>query len=174
MAKRARSSRAQAGWPGARHHRGFTRHRPAARGGARTPALRHPGPSNRHDCQRQRHRRPAQGQWSRASASTQDRRLHPVPEFAAVVLRRRIADIPESARTRTVFASRNGGTLSPYNVRRTFRESPAMAELVHFSRCVTPPTAWSSAAANDAGLVLVRCPGPPHQSRRSTFTHGAI
>jgi integrase len=46
----------------------------------------------------------------------------PVPEFAAVVLRRRIADMPPIARTRTIFASRNGGPLSPYNVRRTFRE----------------------------------------------------
>jgi integrase len=46
----------------------------------------------------------------------------PVPEFAAAVLRRRIGDMPDGARTRTIFASRNGGPLSPYNVRRTFRE----------------------------------------------------
>jgi integrase len=43
----------------------------------------------------------------------------PVPEFAAAVLRRRLADIPAE---RTIFANRNGGPLSPYNVRRTFRE----------------------------------------------------
>ncbi|MEI2811891.1 MAG: tyrosine-type recombinase/integrase [Nocardioides sp.] len=53
----------------------------------------------------------------------------PVPEFAAVVLRRRIAEMPHSARTRTVFASRSGGPLSPYNVRRTFREFLQLADL---------------------------------------------
>ena len=53
----------------------------------------------------------------------------PVPEFAAVVLRRRIADMPPSARTRTIFASRTGGPLSPYNVRRTFREFLQLADL---------------------------------------------
>jgi integrase len=42
-----------------------------------------------------------------------------VPEFAAEVLRRRLAGIDPG---RTIFASRNGGPLSPYNVRRTFRE----------------------------------------------------
>jgi integrase len=53
----------------------------------------------------------------------------PVPEFAAAVLRRRITEMPESGRTRTIFASRNGGPLSPYNVRRTFREFLRLAEL---------------------------------------------
>lgn len=53
----------------------------------------------------------------------------PVPEFAAVVLRRRIDDMPEKARTRTVFANRSGGPLSPYNVRRTFREFLVLAGL---------------------------------------------
>ena len=53
----------------------------------------------------------------------------PVPEFAAHVLRRRIADMPRSATTRTIFASRNGGPLSPYNVRRTFRDFLQIAEL---------------------------------------------
>jgi integrase len=42
----------------------------------------------------------------------------PVPEFAAVVLRRRSIGVNE---TRTIFANRRGGPLSPYNVRRTFR-----------------------------------------------------
>jgi integrase len=42
-----------------------------------------------------------------------------VPEFAAVVLRQRIAGVEEH---RTVLANRNGGPLSPYNVRRTFRD----------------------------------------------------
>ncbi len=53
----------------------------------------------------------------------------PVPEFAAVVLRRRIDDMPANARTRTIFASRSGGPLSPYNVRRTFREFLQIADL---------------------------------------------
>jgi integrase len=53
----------------------------------------------------------------------------PVPEFAAVVLRRRIADIPSTAQNRTIFASRDGGPLSPYNVRRTFREFLRLADL---------------------------------------------
>jgi integrase len=56
------------------------------------------------------------------------RRL-PVPEFAAVVLRRRLADMPAGARHRTIFASRGGGPLSPYNVRRTFREFLSLAGL---------------------------------------------
>lgn len=42
-----------------------------------------------------------------------------VPEFAAVVLRRRADGVSE---TRTTFANRKGGPLSPYNVRRTFRD----------------------------------------------------
>lgn len=50
----------------------------------------------------------------------------PVPEFAAVVLRRRLAGVPLD---RTIFANRNGGPLSPYNVRRTFREFLADAGL---------------------------------------------
>lgn len=45
-------------------------------------------------------------------------RLIPVPEFAASVLRRRLAGIQSE---RTIFANRNGGPLSPYNARRTFR-----------------------------------------------------
>jgi len=53
----------------------------------------------------------------------------PVPEFAAVVLRRRIADMPSTPQNRTIFASRGGGPLSPYNVRRTFREFLRLADL---------------------------------------------
>lgn len=53
----------------------------------------------------------------------------PVPAFAAAVLRRRIGDMPAGARTRTIFASRSGGPLSPYNVRRTFREFLQLADL---------------------------------------------
>jgi integrase len=43
----------------------------------------------------------------------------PVPEFAASVLRRRSIGVDEA---RTIFANRRGGPLSPYNVRRTFRD----------------------------------------------------
>lgn len=53
----------------------------------------------------------------------------PVPEFAAIVLRRRIGAMPDNATNRTIFASRNGGPLSPYNVRRTFRELLVLADL---------------------------------------------
>ena len=49
-----------------------------------------------------------------------------MPEFAAVVLRRRLRGV---ATGRTIFANRNGGPLSPYNVRRTFREFLADAGL---------------------------------------------
>jgi integrase len=52
----------------------------------------------------------------------------PVPDFAAIVLRRRLTGV--SAR-RTIFANRTGGPLSPYNVRRTFREFLADAGLAH-------------------------------------------
>jgi integrase len=53
----------------------------------------------------------------------------PVPDFAAAVLRRRLGDMPSDARTRTIFANRNGGPLSPYNIRRTFREFLQLAGL---------------------------------------------
>ena len=43
----------------------------------------------------------------------------PVPEFAASVLRRRSIGVNEA---RTIFANRRGSPLSPYNVRRTFRD----------------------------------------------------
>jgi integrase len=53
----------------------------------------------------------------------------PVPDFAAVVLRRRLAGLPGGDPTRTIFANRSGGPLSPYNVRRTFREFLVLAGL---------------------------------------------
>jgi integrase len=53
----------------------------------------------------------------------------PVPNFAAVVIRRRLAGLPGCDRTRTIFANRSGGPLSPYHVRRTFRELLALAGL---------------------------------------------
>ncbi len=65
----------------------------------------------------------------------------PVPEFAADVLRHRIAAMPSHASSRTIFASRSGGPLSPYNVRRTFREFLELAGLAgqrHQSALVPP------------------------------------
>ncbi len=53
-------------------------------------------------------------------------RWTPVPEFAAVVLKRRALGVPSG---RTIFANRRCGPLSPYNVRRTFREFLAEAGL---------------------------------------------
>jgi len=52
----------------------------------------------------------------------------PVPEFAAV-LRRRLALLEGLDSGRTIFANRNGGPLSPYNVRRTFRDILELAGL---------------------------------------------
>lgn len=52
-----------------------------------------------------------------------------VPGFAADVLRRRLASTRGQSGDRTVFASRNGSPLSPYNVRRTFRDFLAGAGL---------------------------------------------
>jgi integrase len=53
----------------------------------------------------------------------------PVPEFAAEVLRRRVSAMSAEQCDRTIFASRNGGPLSPYNVRRTFRDFLKIAGL---------------------------------------------
>ena len=53
----------------------------------------------------------------------------PVPEFAAQVLRRRIAPLGPEQRDRTIFANRSGGPLSQHNVRRTFREFLVLAGL---------------------------------------------
>ncbi|WP_344771707.1 tyrosine-type recombinase/integrase [Nocardioides panacisoli] len=46
----------------------------------------------------------------------------PVPDFAAAVIRRRLAAVKSGDPDRLIFASRNGGPLNPYNVRRTFRD----------------------------------------------------
>jgi integrase len=53
----------------------------------------------------------------------------PVPDFAATVLRRRMAGLAGADPTRTIFANRSGGPLSAYNVRRTFREFLQIADL---------------------------------------------
>jgi integrase len=56
-------------------------------------------------------------------------RAIPVPPFAANVLRRRLARMANAQGERTIFASRRGGPLSPYNVRRTFRDFLRLAAL---------------------------------------------
>jgi integrase len=56
-----------------------------------------------------------------------------VPDFTAEVLRRRLAVLGPENRDRTIFASRNGGPLSPYNVRRTFRDFLRVAGLADTS-----------------------------------------
>ena len=53
----------------------------------------------------------------------------PVPEFAAVVLRRRLADMGTHQSEATIFANRAGGPLSQHNLRRTFREFLVLAGL---------------------------------------------
>lgn len=53
----------------------------------------------------------------------------PVPEFAAVVVRRRLADLTPGQAEHTIFANRVGGALSTHNVRRTFREFLVLAGL---------------------------------------------
>ncbi|WGY02912.1 tyrosine-type recombinase/integrase [Nocardioides sp. QY071] len=53
----------------------------------------------------------------------------PVPEFAAVVIRRRMRTMRPDEGERTIFANRTGGVLNPYNVRRTFREMVELAGL---------------------------------------------
>lgn len=61
--------------------------------------------------------------------STSSIRTIAVPEFAAAVLRRRLASLGPDESARTIFANRSGGVLSPYNVRRTFREMVELAGL---------------------------------------------
>jgi integrase len=52
-----------------------------------------------------------------------------VPEFAAAVLRRRLAGLGGESAEHTIFANRTGGPLSPFNVRRTFRDFLDLAGL---------------------------------------------
>jgi integrase len=52
-----------------------------------------------------------------------------LPEFAATVLRARLATMGPHEALRTIFANRSGGPFSPYNVRRTFRAFLELAGL---------------------------------------------
>jgi integrase len=56
-------------------------------------------------------------------------RTVPVPEFAAVVLRRRLAEMAPPQSEQTIFGNKSGGALSQHNVRRTFREFLVIAGL---------------------------------------------
>lgn len=53
----------------------------------------------------------------------------PVPEFAAAVIRHRLALMTSAQSEQTIFANRTGGVLSSHNVRRTFREFLVLAGL---------------------------------------------
>jgi integrase len=53
----------------------------------------------------------------------------PVPEFAAVVLRRRLVEMAPPQSEQTIFGNKSGGALSQHNVRRTFREFLVIAGL---------------------------------------------
>ena len=64
--------------------------------------------------------------WERGTASV---RQVAIPGFAADVLRRRLDERGTEHGDRTIFASRNGSPLSPYNVRRTFRDFLKLAGL---------------------------------------------
>ena len=56
-------------------------------------------------------------------------RYIPVPEFAALVIRRRLGRMDPMRRDWTIFHNRTGGPLSQHNFRRTFREFLALAGL---------------------------------------------
>jgi integrase len=74
--------------------------------------------------------RPGQGTFRQDHPKTDASvRQVPVPQFAAQVLRRRIATLGPQDRERTIFANRNGGPLSMHNFRRTFREFLVLAGL---------------------------------------------
>ncbi|MEU4360411.1 tyrosine-type recombinase/integrase [Promicromonospora sp. NPDC023987] len=65
---------------------------------------------------------------SHAKTPTSIRRI-PVAPFAARVLQERLAEMGPDEAERTIFASRKGTPLSPFNVRRTFREFLVLAKL---------------------------------------------
>ncbi|MFS3129868.1 tyrosine-type recombinase/integrase [Nocardioides sp. Bht2] len=58
-------------------------------------------------------------------------RMLPVAEFAAEVIRARLATIAPEDHEKTIFHNRNGGPLSLHNFRRTFREFLVDAGLEH-------------------------------------------
>jgi integrase len=55
----------------------------------------------------------------------------PVADFAADVIRRRLAEMGPDEQEMTVFHNRRGGVLSMYNFRRTFRAFLELADLQH-------------------------------------------
>jgi integrase len=64
--------------------------------------------------------------WPKTEASVRD---IAVPDFAAVVIRRRLNRMTAAQAEWTIFHNRGGGPLSQHNFRRTFREFLALAEL---------------------------------------------
>lgn len=65
-------------------------------------------------------------EWPKTEASV---RSLPVPEFAAVVIRRRLAEMSPEQAEWTIFHNRAGAPLSLHNFRRTFREFVDLAGL---------------------------------------------
>ena len=56
-------------------------------------------------------------------------RTIPVPDFAAGVIRQRLAEMGPSQSQWTIFHNRQGGPISQHNFRRTFRELLVLADL---------------------------------------------
>lgn len=68
--------------------------------------------------------------------TSNSRRVLEVPEFAADVIRRRLALIEDEADDHLLFSTRHGTPLAPHNVRRTLRSMLKAAGLEHLN--VTP------------------------------------
>ena len=64
--------------------------------------------------------------WPKTDASV---RALPVPEFAAVVIRRRLATMTPEQKDWTILHNRNGAPISMHNFRRTFRDFLVLAGL---------------------------------------------
>jgi len=84
----------------------------------------------------------------------------PVPPFAAEVIRRRLAEMSPNEDDRTIFASRRGGPLSPYNVRRTFRDFLKLGGLVETGISLrwyrrTGATVIARSLGNDAAAAFL-------------------
>jgi integrase len=84
----------------------------------------------------------------------------PVPEFAAVVLRRRLAQMTPQQSEQTIFANRTGGVLSQLNVRRTFREFLTIAGLKNSG--ITPR--WYRARGRPCSPAVSASTRRPHTS----------
>lgn len=63
-------------------------------------------------------------------------RTIPVPDFAAMVIRRRLGEMDAALADELIFRNRTGGPISQHNFRRTFRELLALADLAGYR--ITP------------------------------------